>query len=64
MRMVPQGPTGLGHLRQGGHGSIKDLSQLPEYKPEPGFEDFDYNPHEEGAGEKAARSVRHSALQH
>lgn len=54
--MVPQGPTGLGHLKDG-NGSIKDLSQLPEYKPEPGFEDFDYNPHKEGAGEKAACSV-------
>ena len=56
MRMVPQGPTGLGHLKDR-NGSIKDLSQLPEYKPEPGFEDFDYNPHKEGAGEKAACSV-------
>ena len=51
MRMVPQGPTGLGHLRDNGLGSIKDLSQLPDYKPEPGFEDFDYDPHKEGAGE-------------
>lgn len=50
MRMVPQGPTGLGHLQRG-VGSIRDLSQIPEYKPEPGFEEFDYNPHVEGAGD-------------
>ena len=49
MRMVPRGPTGLGHLTRG---SVKDLSDLREYKPEPGFEDFDYNPHVEGAGEE------------
>ena len=62
MRMVPQGPTGLGHLAQTGRGSIKDLSQLPEYKPEPGFEEFDYNPHEEGAGETQHRARQHRLI--
>ena len=46
MRQTPSGPTGLGHLR----GSIKDESQLT-YTAEPGFEDFDYDPTKEGAGE-------------
>ena len=53
-RMVPRGPTGLGHLTRG---SVKDLSDIKEYKPEPGFEDFDYNPHKEVSTTQAIPTV-------